>query len=301
MAEALAAGNERRGPRGRPGDYLNLAKPRALALVVITALAASALATGVPSPGLVGVTLLGGVLAAAGANVLNCYLDRDIDALMPRTRLRPLPAGRLSARAALVFGGALSAAGPLVLGLGANWLAAALALAANAFYLVVYTGWLKRATPWNIVIGGSAGSMAPLIGWAASGRDFTYLPFCLGALVLCWTPPHFWSLALLVAEEYRAAGVPMWPVVFGARSAKRQILGYAVLSLLISLLPVAAGLLGAFYLATAIVLGLGLVAAAGLQVRDDGLRWTRFTFRYSTAYLGLICLAMVIDRLAAAR
>ena len=299
MTEALGAKGEGRGARGQLADYLSLAKPRTLGLVVVTALAALALAGQEPRPGLVAVTLLGGGLAAAGANALNCYLDRDIDALMPRTRGRPLPARRLPPRAALLFGAALSLAGPLVLGLWANWLAAALALAANGYYLVVYTAWLKRATPWSIVVGGAAGAAAPLIGWAASGREFTFLPFCLAALVLCWTPAHFWSLALLVAEEYRAAGVPMWPVAFGERATKRWILGYAALSLLVSLLPAAVGLLGIFYLAAAVVLGAGLVAAAWMQNREAGLRWSRLTFRYSVLYLGLICLAMVVDSSAA--
>ncbi|MCL5108823.1 MAG: heme o synthase [Chloroflexi bacterium] len=280
-------------------DYLSLAKPRALALVVVTALAAALLATRGVSLWLLVVTLLGGGLAAAGANALNCYLDRDIDALMARTRRRPLPSGRLRPGEALTFGAGLTTLGVLVLGLGANWLAATLALAANAFYLAVYTALLKRRTPWNIVVGGLAGAAAPLIGWTAGGRPLDWLPLSLGALVLCWTPAHFWSLSLLVEDEYRAAGVPMWPVAFGPRATELQILLYAGLTVAVSLAPAVAGLLGRLYAGTALLLGAVLVASAWRQLSERDLLWTRRTFRFSIAYLGLICLAMVVDRLTA--
>ncbi|MHB1131810.1 MAG: heme o synthase [Chloroflexota bacterium] len=280
-------------------DYLSLAKPRALSLVIIAALAGSLLAAGSPSPALLAVTLLGGGLAAAGANALNCYCDRDIDALMARTRARPLPAGRLLPGQALAFGLGLTVAGPLVLALGASTLAAALALGANAFYLLVYTQALKRRTPWNVVIGGLAGAMAPLIGWTAAGRELHVLPLWLGVLVLCWTPPHFWSLALLVADEYRAAGVPMWPVARGVAATKRQIVYYAALTVAVSLAPALWGLLGGLYLAAALPLGAGFLLAALRQARDAGLGGTRFAFKYSVFYLALLCLAAVADRLTA--
>ncbi len=277
-------------------DYVSLVKPRAMSLVVVTALTAMVVAGGaLPPAGLTLATLVGGCLVSAGANALNCYWDRDIDALMERTRRRPLPRGRLRPRQALAFGLALTVAGTLALALFANWLAAALALAANLFYVLVYTGWLKRRTPQNVVIGGTAGAIAPLIGWAAAANGLEPAALALAALVLCWTPPHFWALALLAVADYRRAGVPMLPVRRGEQVTKRQILFYAALTSIASLLPVLAGRSGSLYLAAAVPLDLALLGLAALLLRDGGGRWTRRLFKYSVAYLGILCLAMALD------
>ncbi|MHB1004977.1 MAG: heme o synthase [Chloroflexota bacterium] len=298
----LAEESRQRGPAatalGTAADYLSLAKPKAMTLVVITALAAMVVAqAGVPPLGLLLATLLGGSLSSAGANALNCYVDRDIDALMRRTRARPLPAGRLSPGPALVFGLGLSVLGVAMLALGVNAFAAGLAAVANAFYVVVYTGFLKRRTDQNIVIGGLAGATAPLIGYAAVAGRLDATALALAALVLCWTPPHFWSLALLSAADYRRAAVPMLPVVRGPLAAKRQIVVYAVLAGLVALLPALRGPLGAPYLAVAVALGLVFVGLATRLGDGAGDPATRRLFRFSIVYLGTLCLAMVADRL----
>ncbi len=266
-----------------------------MSLVVVTALAAMVVAgDGLPPASLTLATLIGGCLVSAGANALNCYWDRDIDALMERTRHRPLPRGRLRPRQALRFGLGLTVVGTLSLGLLANWLAAALALAANLFYVLVYTGWLKRRTPQNIVIGGAAGAVAPLIGWAAAVNHLEPAALALAALVLCWTPAHFWSLALLAAEDYRRAGVPMLPVRRGEKATQRQILFYAFLASVASLLPVLAGRAGSLYLGAAVPSDLVLLGLAALLVSKGG-RWMRRLFKYSVAYLGILCLALALD------
>ena len=210
-------------------DYVALTKPGIMTLLLTTTLGAMLIAArGFPPFWLVAVTMLGGALAAGGANALNCFIDRDIDAQMARTRNRAVAAGRVSPDAALAFGMTLTVASVLVLGVIVNWTAAALALAGNLFYVFVYTKWLKRTTPYNIVIGGAAGAAPPLVGWAAVTGDLTPLAWGLFAIIFAWTPPHFWALALLKQGDYTRASVPMLPVVSGEAETRRQIVIYTV-------------------------------------------------------------------------
>ena len=225
-------------------DYVALTKPGIMTLLLTTTLCAMLIAArGIPPFWLVAVTMLGGVLAAGGANALNCFIDRDIDAQMARTRHRAIAAGRVSPDAALAFGVTLSVASVLVLGFIVNWTAAALALAGNLFYVFVYTKWLKRSTPYNIVIGGAAGAAPPLVGWAAVTGDLAPLAWGLFAIIFAWTPPHFWALALLKQGDYTRASVPMLPVVSGEAETRRQIVIYTVgLALLcVALTPLGLG------------------------------------------------------------
>ena len=235
-------------------DYVALTKPGIMTLLLTTTLCAMLIAArGVPPFWLVAVTMLGGVLAAGGANALNCFIDRDIDAQMARTRNRAVAAGRVSPEAALAFGVTLTVASVLVLGVIVNWTAAGLALAGNLFYVFIYTRWLKRATPYNIVIGGAAGAAPPLVGWAAVTGDLAPLAWGLFAIIFAWTPPHFWALALLKQGDYTRASVPMLPVVSGEAETRRQIVIYtAGLALLcIALTPLG---LGWIYLGAALAL-----------------------------------------------
>ena len=235
-------------------DYVALTKPGIMTLLLTTTLCAMLIAArGFPPFWLVAVTMLGGALASGGANALNCFIDRDIDAQMARTRNRAVAAGRVSPDAALAFGMTLTVASVLVLGVIVNWTAAALALAGNLFYVFVYTKWLKRATPYNIVIGGAAGAVPPLVGWAAVTGDLSPLAWGLFAIIFAWTPPHFWALALLKQGDYTRAAVPMLPVVSGEAETRRQIVIYTVgLALLcIALTPLG---LGAIYLGSALLL-----------------------------------------------
>ena len=268
-------------------DYLSLLKLRIVALLDATALGVMLPAAhGHPQLQAVAGVVVGMTLAAGGAHAINMWFDRDIDAVMNRTRLRPLPAGRIPPWHALALGLALNALAFLVLWTFANLLAAALALFGAAFYVLVYTMWLKRSTPQNIVIGGAAGAIPPLVGWAAaSGRlDLTALSFF--AVVLFWTPPHFWALAQLIKADYARANIPMLPVVAGEVAAKRQSIVYAVLTAAVSLVPFFTGAAGTVYLAGAAVLGIGLV---GISVLDlEGRRWTRRVFAYSLVYLALL-------------
>src|SRR3954447_8751583 len=209
-------------------DYLALTKPKAQSLLLLTTIAAMEIA-GDPSPGLIAATCLGGYLSAGGAGAVNHWYDRDIDAQMARTADRPVPSGRVSPRAALLYGCALSALSFVWLSATVNVLAAVLALSGFLGYVFVYTVWLKRRTPQNIVIGGAAGAVPPLVGWAAVTGDVGGTAVLLFALVFFWTPPHFWALSLLMKDEYARVGVPMLPVVRGERETRRQILLYSVL------------------------------------------------------------------------
>ncbi|GIW03760.1 MAG: hypothetical protein KatS3mg059_0380 [Thermomicrobiales bacterium] len=277
--------------------YLALMKPGILSLLLATTLAAMLIAAaGVPPLTLVVATLAGGVLAAGGANVLNCFLDRDIDALMHRTKRRGTVTGLVSARGALMFGLALSALAVIELGLLVNWLAAGLALAGNLYYVLVYTRLLKRRTPQNIVIGGAAGAVPPLVGWAAVSGNLSVAAVLLFALIYYWTPPHFWALALLKQGEYGRAAVPMLPVVAGEAETRRQVLLYTLVMAAVSLLLVPFGM-GWIYLVAAIALN-GLFIALAFELwRRPSKRLARQVFFYSLWYLALIFSAMVIDRL----
>jgi len=268
-------------------DYLSLLKLRIVALLDATAIGVMIPAAhGHPRLEAVLAVLVGGTLAAGGAHAINCWFDRDIDAQMSRTRRRPLPGGRIPPWHALAIGVALNALAFTILLLGANLLAASLALAGALIYVFVYTVWLKRSTPQNIVIGGAAGAMPPLVGWAAvTGRlDLTAL--ALFGVIFFWTPPHFWALAQVIKADYARARIPMLPVVAGEGPAKRQSVVYAVLAAAASVVPFFTGSAGAVYLAGATVLGVGLV---GITVLDlSGRRWTRRLFAYSIAYVALL-------------
>ena len=286
-----------RAARQTVADYVALTKPGILTLLLLTTLGAMLVAAaGFPAFGLVVATLLGGLLAAGGANALNCYLDRDIAALMPRTRRRGTANGRIAPNAALAFGVVLSALAILELGLLVNWLAALLALAGNLFYVFVYTKWLKRATPQNIVIGGAAGAVPPLVGWAAVTGDLSWAAWLMFAAIFTWTPPHFWALALLKQGEYGRAAVPMLPVVAGERATRFQILAYTLVLVPVTLALVPAGL-GSVYLVPALILNGVFLALAWRLWRRPSKRLARRTFFWSLWYLALLFVAMVVDRL----
>jgi protoheme IX farnesyltransferase len=277
-------------------DYVSLLKLRVVLLLVGVAVGAMfPAAHGWPHLLAIVAVVAGGTLAAGGAHAINCWFDRDIDAEMSRTRMRPVPAGRVPARNALWLGIGLNVIAVVILAMLANPLAALLAMSGTLVYVFVYTIWLKRATPQNIVIGGAAGAVPPLVGWAAvTGRlDLTAL--ALFAVIFLWTPPHFWALAQLIRQDYARAGVPMLPVVAGDRSAKRQSVVYAVLTVAASLVPFFTGAAGWVYLGGAIVLGLGLVGIALLDLR--GRVWTGRLFAYSIAYLAGLFAVLALSAL----
>lgn len=277
-------------------DYLRVTKPGIMVLLLITTLGAMLVAPGWPTLGLVLATLLGGALASGGASALNCYLDRDIDVVMARTRRRPLPTGSLSSHQVLTFGLLLSTLAVVELWLLVNPVAALLALSGNVFYVVIYTRFLKRATPQNIVIGGAAGAFPPLVGWAAVTGTISLTSILLFALIYYWTPPHFWSLALLKARDYERAAIPMLPVTHGDHQTRRHILLYSYMLVAITLLLVPAGAAGLFYLAVAVILGIGFVGLAARMYREGTSRLAWRLFKYSNYYLAAILLAMVVDR-----
>jgi heme o synthase len=268
-------------------DYLSLLKLRIVALLDATAVGVMIPAAhGHPRLVPVLAVLVGGTLAAGGAHAINSWFDRDIDAEMNRTRGRPLPGGRIPAWHALAIGIVLNMLAFAVLWAGANLLAATLALLGALIYVFVYTVWLKRSTPQNIVIGGAAGAVPPLVGWAAATGRLDLTAFALFGVVFFWTPPHFWALAQVIKADYARAHIPMLPVVSGERSAKRQSVAYAMLTALVSVIPFFTRSAGEVYLAGAVVLGVGLV---GLTVLDlSGRRWTRRLFAYSIVYVALL-------------
>ena len=279
-------------------DYVSLAKPRIIPLLLITALGGMMMAErGWPSTGLVLLTLLGGALAAAGAGAINCWIDRDLDREMLRTRRRPLPDGRIAPSHALIFGIGLGLAAFLVLAFWVNVLAATLAISGLLFYVFVYTLWLKRWTVQNIVIGGAAGAVPPMVGWAAVTHRLDLTALYLFAIIFLWTPPHFWALALRLKGDYARARVPMMPVVRGESAARRQILFYTLILVAVTLAVVLTGALGLLYLAGAGVLGGLFIALAVANLRTRRQRWSRLLFDYSIAYLGLLFAVMVADRM----
>ena len=275
-------------------DYVELTKPKVQSLLLLTTIATMYVA-GDPSPLLVVLTCIGGYLSAGGAGAVNHFLDRDIDALMARTASRPVPAGRISPRAALTFGCLLAALSLLELSLAVNPLAAGLSFAGFLGYVFVYTIWLKRRTPQNIVIGGAAGAVPPLVGWAAVSGSVSGTAVILFFIVFFWTPAHFWSLSLLAQRDYARAGVPMLPVVCGEQETRRQILLYAVLLYAVTQLPFCAGRFGAIYLAGSLALGLTFVAGAVRLYRRADRRAALQLYLYSLAYLALLFCAMVAD------
>jgi len=276
--------------------YFLLTKPRIIELLLVTTVPTMFIAArGVPSPWLMAATLFGGALSAASANVLNCYLDRDIDALMRRTARRPLPTHRVDPGDALRFGLVLGVAGFVWLWAAVNLLSAVLATSAILFYVFVYTLGLKRRSTQNIVIGGAAGAVPVLVGWSAVTGRVELPALVLFAIIFYWTPPHFWALSLRFKDDYAAAGVPMLPVVRGARETSTQILYYTVLLVAVTLLLYPAGRMGALYLAAAVALGGAFIWRALELRRDlDGRRAIRL-FSFSNTYLALLFLAMALD------
>ena len=275
-------------------DYVTLTKPRVQLLLLLTTVTTMYVA-GDPSVGLVALTCLGGFLSAGGAGAVNHYYDRDIDARMARTASRPVPSGRVRPGAALAYGFVLQGLSFLLLATAVNVLAAVLALCGFLGYVLVYTMWLKRSTPQNIVIGGAAGAVPPLVGWAAVTGHLDPAAWYLFAIVFYWTPPHFWALSLLMKDEYARVGVPMMPVVHGETETRRQIVLYTGLLVVLTMLPVVFGFFGAIYATVALALGgWFLVLAIRLQRRADRQSALR-TYLYSLAYLAVLFGAMVAD------
>ncbi|MGZ4385698.1 MAG: heme o synthase [Gaiellaceae bacterium] len=301
LAAALVATaqafRERRAPRAAWRDYLTLTKPRIMTLLLWTgACGMIAGARGLPSPGLFVAAMGGLALACGGASALNHVLDADIDRLMgARTERRPVAAGRVAPSLALEFGLVLSALSFVLLATAVNLLTALLALVGNLFYVLVYTRWLKRATPQNIVIGGAAGAVPPLVGWAAATGNLALPALALFVIVFFWTPPHFWALALMIRREYERARVPMLPVVRGESETVRQIVLYSTLLLLVTVIPFALGLFGLIYLLGAVVLGAVFLVLAWRLHGDPGRARAALLFHYSLLYLALVFTAAALD------
>ena len=275
-------------------DYLTLTKPKVQSLLLLTTIT-TMLVAGDPSLALIALTCLGGYLSAGGAGAVNHWFDRDIDARMARTANRPVPSGRVAPTAALAFGCVLAALSFLELSLTVNLLAASLSFAGFLGYVFVYTIGLKRRTPQNIVIGGAAGAVPPLVGWAAVRGSVGGLAVLLFFVVFFWTPPHFWALSLLMKGEYEKVGVPMLPVVRGEAETRRQILLYTVLLYAVTQLPFCAGGLGPVYLAASLILGLGFIAGAVRLYKRADRRSALQLYLFSLAYLALLFCAMVAD------
>jgi len=294
LSPAIPSGLRARGVRVR--SYVALTKPRIIELLLVTTLPTMLVARrGVPSVGLMVATLVGGSLAAGGANAMNMVLDRDIDRVMHRTRHRPLVTGEVTPRAAAVLGAALEVVAFVELWAAVNLLSAVLAVAATAFYVVVYTLWLKRTSSQNIVIGGAAGAVPVLVGWAAVTDQLSWAPVVLFVVIVIWTPPHFWALAIRYRDDYEAAHVPMLPVVATFRRTAGRILTYTVLLVAVSVLFAPVGHMGALYLVSALVLG-GLFVMFALRLRrEESTRAAMALFRYSITYLTLLFVAMAGD------
>jgi heme o synthase len=277
-------------------DYIALTKPEIISLLLVTTICTMFIATrDMPSPWLILWTTIGGALSAGGANALNCYVDQDIDQEMTRTRRRPIPAGRMEPQQVLIFGLTLAVLSFMVMLLGVNMLAAVLSLSGLLFYVFVYTLWLKRSTPQNIVIGGAAGAVPPLVGWAAATGRLDLAAWWLFAIIFFWTPPHFWALALLIKKDYARAGVPMLPVVRSENYTRWQIVLYSLVLLPITVMLFAIGALGVLYLVLALILTSVFIWYAIRLLRAATLGWARRTYRYSLLYLALLFGSMVLD------
>ena len=278
------------------GDYVSLMKPRVMTLVIFTALVGYVLAPGALHPVLGAISILAIAVGAGASGVINMWFDRDIDAIMTRTNKRPIPAGRVNPDDALAFGVVLSIGSVVVMGLAVNWLAAGLLALTIGYYVFFYTMWLKRRTPQNIVVGGAAGAFPPMIGWAAATGEVSIESLVLFAIIFMWTPPHFWALALYRSGDYRAAGVPMLPVVVGRAETRRQIVIYSVLLVPLGVAPWWLGFVGPFYGSVAAVLG-GVFLLGAVRVwRDDQERHCRQLFGFSILYLFAIFAMLLVDR-----
>jgi heme o synthase len=296
LVSAAAAFREPAEGRVAWRDYVTLTKPRIMTLLLLTAACGMVVgAHGLPGAWTFAATMIGLALACGGASAFNHLIDRDIDKTMSRTDRRPVASGRVAPPRALEFGLALSAASFVLLAVAVNLLTAVLALVGNLFYVFVYTRWLKRSTPQNIVIGGAAGAVPPLVGWAAATGRLTVPALVLFLIVFVWTPPHFWALALLIKREYQAAGVPMLPVVRGDVEATRQILRYSLLMVAVTLLPAAVGISGWVYVAAALLLGGQFLLLARRLLRDPVPKRAGALFHYSLLYLALLFVAMAAD------
>jgi len=287
-------------------DWIALLKPRVISLVVLTGIVGLLVAPGSLHPALAVAAVLCIALGAGAAGAINMWYDRDIDARMKRTAQRPIPAGRIEPGAALGYGITLAVASVVIMGLATNWVAAGVLVLSIAFYVFVYTIWLKRRTPQNIVIGGAAGAFPPVIGWAAVTGDVTLPPLVLFAIIFFWTPPHFWALSLFAHADYERVGVPMLPVTAGARETRRQVLIYTLLLVPLTFLPWGMGFAGPAYAAVAAVLGALFLyhAWAVWTDRQDeagrsltGDRPARKAFKFSLLYLAVLFAALAADRL----
>ena len=289
----VAAGQRQ---RSLAADLVMLTKPRIISLLLVTTAAPMYIA-GSPTWFTLLIVMVGGYLMAGGANAVNMYIDQDIDDRMARTRLRPIPGGRMTPRAVLAFGLALAVGATWLLARYVNVLTSALALGGFYFYVFVYTRWLKRTTPQNIVIGGAAGAFPPLVGWAATTGTVDLTAIYLFLIVFYWTPPHFWALALLKQVDYGRAGVPMAPVVWGERETMDQMFWYTILLIALTVIPVAYGAFGIIYLVSALALG-GALLWGVIRMRRakpwTGAAW--WVYKYSLLYLALLFVAMVIDK-----
>ena len=295
MTEAPSAAIGRLAADSRVADYVAILKPRVMSLVVFTGVVGLVLAPGHIHPVLALVAVLCIAVGAGAAGAINMWYDRDIDALMRRTAGRPLPAGRMSPGEALGFGIVLGVGAVVTMGLAVNLVAAELLALTVLFYVFVYTIWLKRRTPQNIVIGGAAGALPPMIGWAAATGQVGWGAIALFAIIFFWTPPHFWALSLYRANDYASAGVPMLPVVAGVRETKRQMLLYTLVLWPVSLLPWFLGIAGPLYAAAASVLNAAFTLQAIRVWRDDGDRRAREMFAFSLLYLFLIFSLLLVD------
>ncbi len=280
------------------GDFVQLLKPRVMSLVVFTGVVGLVIAPGSLHPLLAVIAILCIAIGSGAAGAINMWYDRDIDAIMDRTAKRPIPAGRVAPNDALVFGGLLALLSVGLLGLTTNWVAAGLLASAILFYVFIYTVWLKRRTPQNIVIGGAAGAFPPLIGWASVTGDVAAMPLILFAIIFFWTPPHFWALALFRSGDYGRAGIPMLPVVAGRRATKAQMLLYTVVLLPLTVSPYFFGATGLVYAGGAVLLGVLFIASAiGVWREPDaaGDRRARKMFGFSILYLFLLFALLLAD------
>ena len=300
MAEVIepgkAAVKEQKGIVALANDYLTLTKPPIIVLLVITAIGGMFLAAeGIPSLKTLALVSIGGALGAGGANAINHFLDQDIDSIMSRTVRRPVASQRIPPISALVFGLGLNVGAFFVLTYWVNLLAACLTLSATLFYVLVYTGWLKRNTPQNIVIGGAAGSIPPMVGWAAVTGSLELPALYMFTIIFFWTPPHFWALALMIQDDYQEAGVPMLPVVAGEERTTQNIFIYSLALVALTLLFSASDAVGLIYLFSAAVLGITFIALAWKLKVDYSIRRAKFLYLYSLLYLALLFSVMLAD------